>query len=74
MKKTFVYDQEGRVVEETVVLDDSDIRLKLLEMSKSPAGELCPQIAFEAEHYVLTGKLMPYLQLNKAVKESQARD
>lgn len=74
MKKTFVYDQQGRVVEETVVLDDTDIRLRLLEMTKTDKGFIYPQMAFEAEHYVRSGKLMPYSQLNKAIKESQAHD
>lgn len=74
MKKTFVYDIEGRVIEETTVLDDTDIRLKLLEMTKSPGGDLCPRDAFEAEHYVRKGELIPYSLLNKVIAESQARD
>lgn len=74
MKKTFVYDTEGHVIEETTVLDDTDIRLKLLEMSKRPGGELCPQDAFEAEHYVRKGELIPYSQLHKAVIESRERN
>jgi hypothetical protein len=74
MKKTFVYDQEGRVVEETTEQSEYDIRMQLLDMTKTANGLISPQTAFEAEHYVLTGKLMPYLQLKKARESSEARD
>jgi hypothetical protein len=42
MKKTFVYDQEGRVVEETVVLDDTDLRIKAAELASGHAQYMDP--------------------------------
>ncbi|PKP46683.1 MAG: hypothetical protein CVT94_13825 [Bacteroidetes bacterium HGW-Bacteroidetes-11] len=42
MKKTFVYDPNGRVVEEMVVLDDTDLRIKAAELASSHAQYLDP--------------------------------
>lgn len=56
MKKIFVYDHDSRVIEETTVLDDTDIRIKAAELASSHAQYLDPVQIQEQIYEFLKGQ------------------